>query len=81
MTAAWPMVTLSPMKVPYFRESTWTTVRSWMLTRLPMRMTFMSPLTRHPHQMLVSAPISTSPMTDAVGARKTDPSILGQIPL
>ena len=81
MTAAWPMVTWSPMKVPYLRESTWTTVRSWMLTRLPMRMTFMSPRTRQPNQMLVSAPISTSPMTLAVGARKTLGSMVGQTPL
>ena len=52
-----------------------------MLTLWPMRMTFMSPLTRQPHQMLVSGPISTSPMTLAVGARKTLGSMVGQVPL
>ena len=80
MTALWPTVTSSPMKVENSPESMCTTVPSWMLVRAPMRMLFMSPRTRQWNQIPVSDPITTSPMTAAVGAMKASSAMVGVTP-
>ena len=51
-----------------------------MLVRAPMRMKFMSPRTRQWNQMPVSEPISTSPITAAVGAMNASGAIFGVMP-
>ena len=61
-------------------ESICMTVPSWMLVRAPMRMMPMSPRTRQWNQMPVSAPITTSPITAAVGAMKASGAIVGVTP-
>src|ERR1700761_4945712 len=68
------------MKVENAPESTWITVPSWMLVRAPMRMEFMSPRSRQWNQMPVSDPITTSPITAAVGAMKASSAICGVTP-
>src|SRR5271165_714536 len=51
-----------------------------MLVRVPMRMEPVSPRSRQWNQIPVSAPISTSPITTAVGAMKASSAIRGVTP-
>ena len=79
-TAAWPMVTSSPMSVGSPPPVTWMTVPSCTLVRAPMRMTFTSPRTTTLNQMPLSGPISVSPITVAFGATKAVSAIVGVMP-
>ena len=63
ITAAWPIVTLSPMLVGCVPVIAWTIVPSWMLVRLPTLIQCTSPRMTAHIQTLLSSPISTSPMT------------------
>src|SRR5687768_7618883 len=56
------------------------TLLSWMLVCSPMRMAASSALSTAPNQMLDAAPISTSPMMEAVGATNTPAPIRGWTP-
>ena len=56
------------------------TVPSWMLVRAPMRMMPMSPRTRQWNQIPVSDPITTSPITAAVGAMNASSAMTGVTP-
>ena len=53
---------------------------SWMLVRAPMRTWQRSPRTRQWNQTPVSEPISTSPITAAVGAMNASGATFGVTP-
>ena len=81
MTAEWPMVTWSPMTVGWVFRITWTSVRSWMLVRAPMRIELTSPrITTFIHRLL-SGPTCTSPITCALTSTKAVGSTCGRTPL
>ena len=75
ITALWPMVTSSPMRVanpPSLACGpswlTCTTLPSWIFVRAPMRMKFTSPRITVAGQIDTSSPSTTSPMTTAAGS-------------
>ena len=80
MIEPWPMVTSSPICVASPPELTCTMVPSCRLVRAPMRMMFMSPRTRQLNQTPLSAPITTSPITAALGAMKASGAMVGTTP-
>jgi hypothetical protein len=78
--AACPTVTSAPMTVFSRPALTWTMVPSWMLERGPTRMVLVSPRSTQPYQTLAPSPISTSPITAAVGATKAEEWTTGSLP-
>ena len=61
-----------PTVVPTPRAATWITVPSWRLEPSPIRMPGPSPRSTAPNQMPQLAPISTPPISVALGAMKAE---------
>src|SRR5581483_3097917 len=80
ITAAWPIVTASPMCVSCVPSIAWTTAPSWMFDRRPIRMMFTSPRTTAHIHTLLSSPTSTSPMTCALVSMNAVGAIRGLTP-
>jgi hypothetical protein len=80
-TAPWPTVTPSPTSVGP-RALTCRTQLSWMLVRSPIRIPWCGSSARStaPNQTLDSAPITTSPMSTAVGAMNAVGCTCGVLP-
>ena len=80
MTAAWPIVTLSPIVVSCVPVMACTTAPSWTFVRRPTRITFTSPRTTAHIQTLLSSPISTSPMICALSSMNAVGWTRGAVP-
>src|SRR5262245_11488369 len=80
MTAAWPIVTLSPIVVSCVPVIACTTAPSWTFVRRPTRITFTSPRTTAHIHTLLSSPISTSPMICALSSMNAVGWTRGAVP-
>ena len=77
---AWPTVTFRPIRHGRVPAATWRIEPSWMLVPEPIRIAFVSPRSTQCHHTLAPAPISTSPMTLAVGATQASEAMRGVTP-
>src|SRR5690606_22967733 len=79
--APWAIETLSPMTTRARSEVQWIIAPSWMFVLLPIVMECTSPRTTALYHTVQLSPITTSPTTTAVSARKQFSPNLGVNPL